>query len=314
MKKVALALLAIILVLSMAAIAALLPAHRQIRRIAPPLPDRSAIEAALAGVAGPVSLRAVNSATQSHPSGTQVSHPAYLLEWADGRRFLIDAGMEPEAAVEFGRPIEFLLGSDPAVPHGSVAEQLGDAVIASVMGIAFTHLHTDHTQGIGALCRGRAGQPLRVFQTPVQADELNHTTRPGLAHIEGARCAEIERLPGANASGLHPVPGFPGLLAIVGGGHTPGSTLYVAPVGDLVWVMAGDPTNFMESVRLDRPKAALYSYLIVPESGARLSVLRAWLRDLDGARGFEVAISHDLRAAVERGMETWTAPTQEVTR
>lgn len=58
MKKVALALLAIILVFSMAALALLLPAHLQIRRIAPSLPDRPAIEAALDGSTGPVSLQA----------------------------------------------------------------------------------------------------------------------------------------------------------------------------------------------------------------------------------------------------------------
>ncbi len=307
MKKIAIGLLAIVVLLVLLALGTLGPAHRQIRRIAPSLPTRSAIDTALSEAAGPVSLVAVNSGSQASSEGGVVTHPAYLLEWSDGRRFLIDAGMEPDEVVAFGRPIELILGSDPAVPHGSVAGQLGKAMAQTVMGMAFTHLHIDHTQGIGALCRSRDARPLRVFQTPYQADDLNHTTRPGLAHIEASGCGRRERLSDATGNGLYPIPGFPGLLAVAGGGHTPGSTIFLARVGEGVWVMGGDVANFMESVTLDRPKEAIYSYLIVPEFGTRLAELRAWLRTFDEADGYRVAISHDLGAAVKRGMVVFEA-------
>ena len=112
-----------------------------------------------------------------------MGHPVFVIEWDGGRRFLIDAGMTRAEAEAFGKPIESILGSEPIEPHGPVSEQLADAV-GSVAGIAFTHLHIDHTEGVGALCEA-LNRPLPVYQTADQADRSNYTTAPGNEAISG---------------------------------------------------------------------------------------------------------------------------------
>ena len=285
------------IVLAIAALALLLggcqlvAAHLQIRGVAPPIPSVDEIAALRPGGDGPLRVSFVNTATQG-----PIGHPAFLLEWADGRSFLIDAGMDRAGAEAFGEPFE-LLGSDPIDVHGSVAEQLG-ARAGRIAGVAFTHLHVDHTGGLSTLCRG-GGHRLPVFQTRWQREELNFGTRPGSADLDAAPCTERVLLEGGGAV---PVPGFPGLFAIAGGGHTPGSTIYAVVLPERTWILAGDVTNAFASIENDEPKPLIYRLLIVPEDPERLQALRHWLRTLEERAHVTVVVSHDLARIFEAGV------------
>jgi glyoxylase-like metal-dependent hydrolase (beta-lactamase superfamily II) len=296
----------------------LVRAHREIDAIKPPLPSAAAVTRA--DVAGdlPVRLRWIDTASQEMPRGTVLdadldpdpaaryvmSHASFALEWSDGRIFLIDLGMDGESAAAFGRNLEWLGGAEPIAFHASTAQRLGEAV-DRVRGVAFTHLHTDHTAGVAELCQARSA-PLRLFQTRAQAERVNHTTRPGRAQLEAAGCLEPEILEGA---ALMAVPDFPGLAVVAAGGHTPGSQIFVAHVRDGrevgTWVFTGDVVNHLDGVRLDLPKPRLYSLLVVPESRDRLARLRAWLRDLAQTHGARVVVSHDELAVQASGIQAW---------
>lgn len=278
----------------------LIEAHWEIRSLEPAIPERAAL-AVLAGVPdAPVRVGYLNTATQ-HSAG--IAHIVFLLEWADGRLFAIDAGMEREGAEAFSRPFELLLGADPIEPHGSPGELLG-ADAKRIEGVAFTHLHADHTGGLASLCQGQ--EQITVFQTPWQADRGNYTTSPGREDIAAAPCVRTERLaPAAGAGPIHPVPGFPGLVAIPAGGHTPGSTVYAAPVTGTLWIFSGDITNRRAALLDDVPKEWLYSLLIVPEAPGPLSKLRVWLAGLDAQADFRVVVSHDLVALRTSGPPAW---------
>ena len=53
-----------------------------------------------------------------------MSHPSFVLEWADGRILLIDTGMTPEQATAFGKPIQMIRDAQPIEPHQSTADAL----------------------------------------------------------------------------------------------------------------------------------------------------------------------------------------------
>jgi glyoxylase-like metal-dependent hydrolase (beta-lactamase superfamily II) len=286
-KKLVFLIIAIPLTLALVAALFTLPAHRQIRSIHPPLPDFNSIEAALDVADGPVNIAYLNTASQRSPSGT-LGHPGVLLSWPDGRRFLIDTGMPPEQAIAFGKPIELVLGADPVEPYGSLADQLGTEA-NTIEGIAFTHLHSDHTDGLPSLCAAQSS-PATVFQTPLQSNELNYTTKLGLKALDTASC-ERRKLA---AETIMPIPGFPGLAAVSLGGHTPGSTLYLARVGQEYWLMSGDITNDKKSLLQDLPKHWLYSTLVVPEDTLRTAQLREYLRELDKNESVTVLPAHDV--------------------
>jgi glyoxylase-like metal-dependent hydrolase (beta-lactamase superfamily II) len=197
--------------------------------------------------------------------------------------------------------MEWLLGADPVRPHGSVGEQMGDDA-RRVGGVAFTHLHPDHTGGMRELC-GAAGREIAVFQTPWQQDHTNFGTELGAEDLREAGCAVPVRLAIAE-TGLHyPIPGFDGLYAVAVGGHTPGSTLYLARVGETVWLLAGDVTNGKPNLLADVPKPWVYSTFVTPEDRERLGELRRWLAALDAEAGVEVLVSHDLTAIRGAGVE-----------
>jgi glyoxylase-like metal-dependent hydrolase (beta-lactamase superfamily II) len=272
----------------------LLEAHREIRSVTPVLPARDELAAALDVPGGPVAIHYLNTATQrGGPGPTPIGHPAFLLEWADGRSFLIDVGMDRAGA----------LGSDPIEFHGSLADQLG-ASAEDVGGVAFTHLHADHTGGLAAVCAA-LGHELDVFQTPWQADRGNYTTSPGRADIDDAGCVRMRRLEGGP---LYGIPGFPGLVAVAGGGHTPGSTLFFARVGGSTWVLAGDVSNVQQALLSNHPKERIYSLLVTPEGPARLEELRRWLALLDAETDTHVLVSHDTDFIASSGMPPYAPP------
>ena len=315
-----LTVLALLLGLSVAAGAALLAlAHRGIDALDPALPDPERILGAGERADLPMRLRFVNTASQRTPRSQVLDptrdptpdaeyvmgHVSFVLEWADGRIFLIDVGLDRAAALDFGRPLEWV-GADPIRPLTDTAEALSDAA-GRVRGVAFTHLHVDHVAGIDALCRA-VGGPIRLFQTALQAGPGNHTTRPGVRRLADAGCLEPEILP---ETPLAEIPGFPGLAAIRAAGHTPGSTLFAVHVREpgarrpRSWILAGDVVNAADGIRHDVPKPWLYSLLVVPESGARLARLRGYLRDLDRERGVVPLVSHDQLALEASGLDAW---------
>lgn len=297
--------------------AGLILAHRQIRGLDPELPSLEAILAFDPAADLPVSLSWLNTASQRMPRSAvlepsldptpdasyTMSHAAFVLEWSDGRIFLVDAGMDREAALDFGKPLEFLAGAEPMVPLGSVAEKLG-ASLQRVAGIAFTHEHADHTQGVAELCRMR-GRPLRLIQDRLQIEESNYTTRRSQKQIEQAPCLEREI---AEGGPLFAVRGFAGLAFFAAAGHTPGSQVFVAHVresaGVRTYLLTGDVVNQIDGVRGNIPKPRLYSMVMVPESPDRLETLRRLLAELERDHGATLLVSHDqlsLEASGVRG-------------
>jgi glyoxylase-like metal-dependent hydrolase (beta-lactamase superfamily II) len=306
--------LGLLVLLALLGVAALVgSAHYSIRGLGGPLPTDLAV---LDAADPPVRVRAVNTSRQAIPRAQvldpardptpdrkyEMSHPAILLEWADGRRLLVDVGMEPAAARDFGATIE-AVGAAPAEAFGSAAEQLPE-LASGPLAVVFTHLHVDHVQGIGALCAARGGAEIQVFQTPAQADLRNYTTRPAAAQIAAAPCARPVRLAEAP---LAPLPGFPGVGVIWAAGHTPDSQVVLARVAGgggappRRIAFAGDVVNAVDGARFDVPKPLLYRLLITPEDDARLGAVRRFLGHLEQA-GFELAPAHDLLQLRELGL------------
>ena len=270
-------------------------AHLAIRRENPALPDAASVLALARASDRPVRIRWIETARQCAPPGEAgpcIVHPVFVLEWADGRLLLVDAGMEAEAARAFGEPMELLLGAAPTEPGRAVADALGPAR-SRLSGLVFTHLHVDHTQGIAGLCP--PGAPaLPIFQTPAQAERPNYTVAPGVRQLEEAPCAES--IPVADA-GVAALERFPGVAVMRAAGHTPGSQLIVAWVGDRQprgFVLAGDVVFEKARIDQDRPKELLYRLLVTPENEAQLARVRAWLRKLESEHGLTVIPSHDL--------------------
>lgn len=309
-----LAIVALLLVLALAGL--LLAAHRQIRSIDPPLPSLADVRAFAATDDLPVRVSVWNTASQPSPRSAVLepsrdpdpaqpyvmSHPAFVIEWADGRTLLVDAGMDAEQARSFGRTIEWI-GGGAIEPHGSLAERVLPALGERSLAIAFTHLHTDHVGGVAGLCRARPKpRSVRLVQTAAQAELVNHTTRPGRALLEAAPCLAPERVADAPAA---PIDGFPGAFVIRAAGHTPGSQIVGVFVRDATGprgiLFAGDAANAIDGIRRDVPKPWAYHTFLVPEWEDRLRRVRAWLREAEQA-GFVVAIAHDERHLATTGI------------
>ena len=305
LRRILLGLVSLVLAAVVFAAVGLFWAKRAINRIAPPLPTAEQVLAFDADADLPVRLSYVNTGSQPMPrsavlaSGRDptpkapyvMSYPSFVLEWADGRIFLIDLGMDPEEAQAFGRPLEWL-GASQLVPHGSTATLLG-ADVARVAGVGFTHEHVDHVEGARDLCLHHPGT-IALFQNKLQVEQSNFTTRPGLAILAEVKCLQPQILDGGP---LLAVPGFPGLAFFAAGGHTPGSQVWVAHVrsGDAVrtYVFTGDLVNQIDGVRQNLPKPHFYSMLIVPESLKRLEMLRRFLASLERDHGVTLLVSHD---------------------
>jgi glyoxylase-like metal-dependent hydrolase (beta-lactamase superfamily II) len=302
--------------LVVAAAVGLALAHREIRSIDPELPSLDALRALAAQPDLPVRVSVWNTASQPAPRSAVLapgrdpdpgqpyvmSHPAFVLEWADGKTLLVDAGMEPADAVAFGRLIE-LAGGGAVEPHGGVAARLAPRLGARPLAIAFTHLHTDHVGGVVELCRiAPAGTRFRLFQTDDQAERANYTTRPARALLDAAPCLARERLAAAPAAAL---PGHPGAFVIRAAGHTPGSQIVGAWVrgadGARGYLFAGDAANAIDGIRRDVPKPRAYQTFLVPEWEDRLRRVRAFLREAE-QQGFVVAIAHDERHLATTGI------------
>lgn len=125
----------------------------------------------------------------------------------------------------------------------------------------------------------------------------------GLAALDAASCPRAVLAEGLVKS----VRGFPGLVAVSLGGHTPGSTLYGVVVDGKTWVFSGDITNDRRSLLEDLPKPWWYSALVEPENVERTAQLREWLRRLDERPGVTVLPAHDVVAMAAAGLPAWSS-------
>ena len=274
----------------------LIPPHLQVRGVEPMLPDEAQLRVILSVENGPTDVRYVNTSSQKLPGG-KLGHAVFLIEWANGNLFMIDAGMDRATAIQFGTLMETALGAEEAVPHGTIAELLGDDT-QRVVGVAFTHLHIDHTQGVVPFCEAR-GSGATVYQTSWQLELQNFNTEEGAAILADS-CLRSANLGG---EGILTIRDFPGLGIVGLGGHTPGSTLFAIAGGDRLWLLSGDTTNTKADLLSNTGKGFLYSYILVPEHTARTEALRLWLARLDANDDMTVVVSHDL-ADIEAGRMT----------
>jgi glyoxylase-like metal-dependent hydrolase (beta-lactamase superfamily II) len=310
---------AILLLVVAAAAAALVWSHFQVQRERAPLPLVADLLAWDKQDGLPVRVSVIETGRQPmprsavlDPSGDPrpsapyvMTHPSFVVEWADGRLLLIDAGMTKAKAEDFGALIERFAGASPLVPLGTPAAALGDAA-SRVGAIVFTHLHIDHVDGLRELCP-RVGHAIKLFQTPPQQDTWTFTTSEGKRVIAESSCVTPVRVTG---KALLPLDGYPGVALIAAGGHTPESQIVAVTTRDAGgtvhrYLFAGDITNAIDGVRSDVSKPFLYRLAIVPEDDDRLGELRRYLRALEQQQGYTIVVSHDQLHLKDTGIPAW---------
>ena len=268
----------------------LIPAHIQVRSVSPELPKRAEL-LALRSAQAPVKVSYVLTSSQSRAQG-DISHISILVEWNNGDLFMIDAGMSEDKARDFASLLKKMDSSTGEVKiEGTISSLLGPK-IQNVVGVGFTHLHIDHTEGLENFCQSR-GPGAVVLQSLSQATLHNFNTSEGAEIIKGS-CLQKLAFSSSYDDSLLMSERFPGLAAFQLGGHTPGSTLWAVALGDRVLLFSGDTTNEKDSIEHDKAKSLLYSYMLVPENTKRTAELRAWLKELDISDEFSVVVSHDL--------------------
>lgn len=291
--------LGILLALGVLALAFILvPPHLQIRDVSPELPTKTDLANLKGNADGPVKISYISTATQKSNVGV-IGHSTFVVEWEDGKILLIDLGMDKKVAVEFGELFETVAGADPAVSHGTIPDFLGDD-LKRVKGVAFTHLHLDHVQGIKPICASGV-KDITALHTNDQMTKHNFNTDDQIDMLKNSACIDQKEI--TDIGDLSKL--FPGIGMYPLGGHTPGSTLFAIPVGSELWLLSGDISNAKNDLTENRGKGVIYSYLFVPEDEARLEEIRLWLSDLDKDADTKVIVSHDANALIESGMDKW---------
>jgi glyoxylase-like metal-dependent hydrolase (beta-lactamase superfamily II) len=271
----------------------LIPAHIQVRSVTPELPCQDDL-LALRGAQAPINVSYVLTSSQLLTRG-QISHISVLVEWENGDLFVIDTGMSEEQAADFANLLKKMDSSAGELTiNGTISSLLGSK-IRDVVGVGFTHLHIDHTQGLENFCQAR-GQGAVVLQTPSQKTLHNFNTTEGATIIKDS-CLEALAFSSSIGDQLLISERFPGMAVFQLGGHTPGSTLWAVALGDKVLLFSGDTTNDKDSIEHNKAKPMFYSYLIVPENIKRTAELRIWLKELNQSSKFSVVVSHDLSNA-----------------
>ena len=146
--KVFLILLGLILA---AAAVFLVPAHLQVRGVEPELPSEAALRALSSGGDRPVSVRYVATSEQELPG--RLGHTTIFVEWANGKLFMIDAGMDRDAAGgrETVRRIEALGGEAVFIEADvSDAEQVEAMVRQTISSFGALHCASNNAaEGAG---------------------------------------------------------------------------------------------------------------------------------------------------------------------
>ena len=276
----------------------LVPPHLQTQGIEPNLPNEQALRDLMTSEDGPIAVHYVLTASQD-VRGRQLAHTSFLVEWANGNLFAIDAGMDETGAADFAELMAGISGGGEAQFFGTLGVQLGSE-LQRVKGIGFTHLHIDHTQGVTAFCDAR-GAGTDLLQTNDQRDEHNFNTVEG-AEIVAKSCLSRGTLQGRE---ILTNDAFPGLGLIALGGHTPGSTLFAVGLKEHLWLFSGDTTNTKTDLVNNMGKGFLYSGVFVPENTGRTEDLRLWLTGLDTNDDIDVVVSHDFAALLETGLQNF---------
>jgi len=289
-------------------------AHADIDSLAPGLPTLKAVRESGLVFGLPTGIGYYNTATQRVPrtsvldqaqdpvtdEGVMVdmSFPAFVVTWEDGRQFVIDAGFSAAEAVEFGRRSE-LAGSEPLIFHDLVANHLETG---KVKGIGFTHLHTDHTMGASALCKTQAD--FSIVQTIEQYSWHNYLTSTSAELLNNLGCGLQLILDDGLI--LKSVGNFPGLYVVHVAGHTLGSQLYIVNVNQGsnigTYILAGDMANHMDGIKYNISKPPAYSRWLVPENLEQLNKVRVWLKTMDQEPDITVLISHDKADLMESAL------------
>lgn len=285
--------------------------HQQIDDLQPALPGIDEIRASARVQNLPISIAWLETAwLPSHRSlvldtefdpepdlAYEMTFPAFVVTWADGRRFVIDAGLTPVAAEDFSRPLTWLTDSGPMTYVGSLSSLLEPQTID---GLGFTHLHVDHTSGANDLCA--AGADYTLFQTVEQFNVLNYLTFQQADQLAAMECT-MRLLLISQEMLLREIQGFPGLYVTHVAGHTPGSQVFIVHVRQgrnlETYIIAGDLANHQDGVRYNVSKPGWYSRWIVPESLLQLELARRWLKYLEGQTGITVLLSHDRQALLD---------------
>jgi len=265
------------------------PEQLQTQMINPALPNEAELRALGLDEEGPESVGYILSASQEWKSGSDLAHPTFVITWADGRQLLIDLGMDRETAEKFERHFRDLVGAGKAQFHGTVADQLGDD-LARVSGVALTHLHEDHVQGVQALCQSAKDRQMLLLQTDTQREKHNSMTSVGAEMVEQS-CLERITLEGM---GVLTHDDFPGIGLVKTGGHTPGSTLIAVAAKGHLWLFAGDINGTKANLESNTSKPLIYTTFIIPENRRQNRKIRRWLNELDANEDVSVVLSHDL--------------------
>lgn len=279
-------------------------AYWSIHQPAAPLPSNKELTNLLKINDGPTSIHYLTTATVQDKKRGEIVYPSFVIQWADGRRFLIDIGMDNKGALDFFQKMAWQYDSEGIQSHGSTKQQLGQSSV-SVSGMAFTHLHTDHMQGIQSYCQPTSSN-ITLFQTAQQALQRNYTTLPGAVLISNTTCIEPLVLPDEKA--LIPIPGFPGLAAFTVAGHTPGSTAYVVAVNGKLWIIAGDVSWQRSALLENKPKSvSTLRSIMFPENQSRLTQLRQWFTEKESQANAHVLLCHDGKALRQFGPPIFNA-------
>jgi len=231
--------------------------------------------------------------TPGEPDPYVMTHPLFLFRWADGSLVIADAGLAPEGARGFGRASEFL---------GAEATVCGVAPFAGidptrVRAAVFSHLHVDHIEGLGALCRDDAAIPARLAPEQEASDErFEAAGHEALLALIEAGCVRREPFDLVGEDAAPGLAGLPGLHRVAVPGHTPGSQMIVGFVRAAAGpprgvIVSGDIVNHRAAISHDRPKPWWYRKLLVREVDELQATNRRLLAQLEAA-GFEVHVNH----------------------
>jgi glyoxylase-like metal-dependent hydrolase (beta-lactamase superfamily II) len=293
--------------------------HQQIDAIQPALPDYDEIRASARVENLPIAIEWLETAriasqrslvldSQVDPEpdlAYEMTFPAFVLTWADGRRFVIDAGLSPVAAEKFGRPLTLFTDSGPMSYVGALSTLVRPE---SITGMGFTHLHVDHTSGANDLCA--AGADFILYQTVEQFNVFNYLTYQQDDQLAQMDCS-LRLLLASQDDLLREIQGFPGLYVTYVAGHSPGSQAFVVHVRQgrrvVTYIVAGDLANHRDGVLHNIAKPSWYSRWVVPESLQQLDQARRWLKFFDDQASMTVLLSHDRQALLGSGIGQMTA-------